>query len=368
MSADLGEQAEVTGEPAEVFERPAGAPEAMSATEAGRLLASLRQKKLEPAAVEPAKAVEPVAETQESEAKAEDAAPPDVEVPGETQEVEAEELPPIDPPRSWKAEEKARFRALPRETQEYLAEREQERDRDLNQRQSEAAEKLKGLTAKEQAAEQARQQYESALPQVLQALQTAQVGEFGDVKSMADVERLAREDWPRYLQWDVAQKKIAAVQQEMQAAQTRQHQEKADKFKEFATKEDDAFAKNVPESKDAKTFEKLQQGALTLLKDLGFSDSELGEGWNGSRDFSLRDHRLQLLIRDASLYRQAQQRAKEVAKKPVPKAQRPGIAQPAGAVQANQIKDLEQRLAESTGVAQLRIATELMAARRQLGR
>src|SRR5438309_538634 len=83
----------------------------------------------------------------------------------------------------------------------------------------------------------ARQQYETALPQLLNNLQYAQAGEFADVKTIADVERLAREDWPRYLQWDVAQKKIAAVTQEMLQAQQRQGQEKMQRFTEFARKE-----------------------------------------------------------------------------------------------------------------------------------
>src|SRR6266567_4029175 len=91
------------------------------------------------------------------------------------------------------------------------------RESDFLRRQNEAAEKLKGLTAKEQAVEQARQTYEAALPQLLQTLQQQQAGEFADIKSMADVERLAREDWPRYLLWDLQQKKIADVTQQLLA-------------------------------------------------------------------------------------------------------------------------------------------------------
>jgi hypothetical protein len=77
------------------------------------------------------------------------------------------ELPPIEPPRSWTKADKDLFTSLPRETQERIAERERLREGDFLRRQAEAAEKLKGLGAKEQAVDQARQQYEAALPQLL---------------------------------------------------------------------------------------------------------------------------------------------------------------------------------------------------------
>ncbi len=287
-------------------------------------------------------------ESEAAPVAADDASPP-LEATGETEApADAEETPPIEPPRSWKAEEKERFRALPRETQEYLAERESERDRLLNRSQSEAAEKLKGLTAKEQAVEQARQQYEAALPQLLQTLQTSQNGEFHDVRTIQDVERLAREDWPRYLQWDVAQKKIAAVQQEMLSAQQRQQQEKTQRFTDFARKEDDAFIERVPDMADKVKAERLQKQALSLLKDLGFSDSELGQSWNGDKDLSLRDHRIQMLIRDATLYRDALAKSKTAQAKPVPPVQRPGVSTGRSAGKEQELKSLAERL-EQTG-------------------
>ncbi len=339
----------------------------MGVSEAARLMRSMRNKQAEAAPPPPEAA--PEQSEAEAEAPAEDAAPPTEEAPGETQEEQTEpEAPTIDPPRSWSKAEKERFASLPPETQSYIVERETERDREVRRTQNETAEKLKGLTAKEQAVEQARAQYETALPQLLQTMQAAQMGEFSDVRTIADVEKMAAEDWPRYLKWDVGQKKLAAVQQEMQAAQQRQHEEKSARFAEFAKKEDEAFAQAAPETQDAKKFEKLQQGAVKLLKDIGFSDNELGEGWSGQRDVNIRDHRIQLLVRDAYLYREARRAAKETPanKKPVPPVQRPGAARPAGQAQLNRIKSLEDQLVSAKGNASLRIATELMQARRAL--
>ena len=162
------------------------------------------------------------------------------------------DLPPIEPPRSWTKEDKDLFTSLPRATQERIAERERSREGDFNRRQQEAAEKSKALEAERSKAEQARQQYEAALPQLLQTLQQQQAGEFADIKTLADVERLAREDWPRYALWDVQQKKIAEVGQHLALAQQRQAQERVQQFSEFARREDDLFKEKVPDMADAK--------------------------------------------------------------------------------------------------------------------
>jgi len=296
-----------------------------------------------------------------------DAAPVDAQDPGErTEGADRQQEPaPIEPPRSWTKEDKELFTGLPRATQERLAERERSREGDFLRRQNEAAEKLKGLTAKEQAVEQARQAYEAALPQLLQTLQQQQAGEFADIKSMADVERLAREDWPRYLLWDLQQKKVAEVTQHMLAAQHRQAQEKLTQFVEFAKRQDDLFKEKVPDMVDEAKAAELQRRALAVLADLGFGEAELIPLWNGHKELSLRDHRLQLLIRDATLWREAEKKAKAAATKPVPPVQRPGAATVRQGTDEARVQHLTQRL-EQTG--SLRDAAALVRARRTAAR
>jgi hypothetical protein len=298
------------------------------------------------------------------------ATPPQPEIRGETENADpgAQEtnqaLPPIEPPRSWTKEDKELFTSLPRETQERIAERERSRESDFLRRQNEAADKLKGLTVKEQAVDQARQQYEAALPQLLIMLQQQQAGEFADIKTLADVERMAREDWPRYALWDVQQKKIAEVARQLTEVQHRQVLEKQQQFSEFAKREDDLFMEKVPDMADDKKAADLQTRCLATLTGLGFAEAELAHSWNGAKDLSLRDHRMQLLIRDATLWREAQAKAKAAQAKPVPPVQRPGVAQPKGAAQHAQIENLAQQLDKSSGVKALRTAAKLVAARR----
>ncbi len=255
-----------------------------------------------------------------------DAAPVEEQTSGETEATDSAEetLPPIEAPKSWTKDRKEQFGSLPRELQQYVADRAQEQDRDFRQRQNEAAEKLKGLTAKEQAVEQARQQYETTLPQLFQLFQQQQAGEFADIRTIQDVEKLAREDWPRYLQWDVAQKKMAAVQQEVQMVQQRQMQDRSQKFNEFAKSQDSLFSEKVADMADPEKAKELQKRAISVLTDLGFTDAELAKSWSGEGDISLRDHRMQLLIRDATLWREAQSKAKSATPKAQAKPQSSG--------------------------------------------
>lgn len=308
---------------------------------------------------EPA-AVEPPQELADEASAAPDVSPD----PGETEQPEPAELPPIEPPRSWTSEERERFKSYPRELQAYLSEREQQRDRDLRTRQNEAAEKLKGLTAKEQAVEQARQQYEAALPALLQTLQDQQAGTYADIKTAADVDRLAHEDPLRYIQWSAHQQKVAAAQQELRASQERQVREYQDKWAQFAEREDKLIAEKIPELADPAQRAKVQEGALSYLKDIGFQESELSSAWNGQASLSLRDHRVQGMIRDAVKFREGQANAKKaITAKPLPPVQRPGVA-PTRGNDAN-IQALSKKL-EATG--SIKDAAALRSAKRAAAR
>jgi len=292
-----------------------------------------------------------------------DAAPPD-EVRGETagDDPDAKQKhPPIEPPRSWTKDDKELFKSLPRDTQERIAERERLREGDFLRRQNDAAAKLKGLAAQEQAAVQAKHQYESALPTLLQNLLQQQAGEFSDIKTVHDIERLAREDWPRYVLWDAQQKKVSALQQEMGAALSRQSQEHDQRWSNFAQEQDALFFEKASELADKGQAAKVADSAVGVLKDIGFDDQELAELWNGRRHVSLRDHRVQLLIRDGVRYREAQAAARSAAARTVPQVQRPGASLPRSAEADARISALNSKL-EQTG--SLKDAAALLMAQR----
>ena len=319
----------------------------ISPSEAARALAQYRYKR---DAREDRAAEAP----EQPAADAESAASPDepaAAVEAEAQPDQAEELPPIEPPRSWSNEEKERFASLPRETQEYLTQRETERDTALRRGQNETAEQRKAIEAERQQLEQTRQQYEQALPTLLATLQQAQSGDFSDIKTMQDVERLAREDWPRYALWDAHQKKISAVQQEMQASQQRQQQQYQTEWAKWATDEDNKFLDAAPEMANKETAAKVTKQATDLLTTLGFSESDIGNLWSGRNNVSLRDHRVQLLIRDAMRYREAKAAVpKAAAPKPVAKVQRPGTPAERATERDTQLTGLDKTLEDSGSI------------------
>src|SRR5690606_12534789 len=156
-----------------------------------------------------------------------------------------------EPPRSWTKDEKERFKSLPRETQEYLAKRETERDREFRRSQNEASEKQKAIDAERDQAAKLRDKYEKeVLPAVQQMLLEGAAGAFADIKTQADLDRMANEDPTRWVQYQQHQAKIAAVQQELHQSAQRQESERVQRFDEFAKKEDDLLKDFVPELAD----------------------------------------------------------------------------------------------------------------------
>lgn len=334
----------------------------LNVREAAGAIAALRQKPQD--APQPAQDA-PQSEEPLSAPAAEEPAPVEVQDGGEAgqkqPEPQADEPAPIEPPRSWTKDEKERFQSLPRETQEYIAQRERERETELRRGQNEAAEKAKAISAKEEALESARQQYESALPALLQALQNVGSDEFSDIKSMDDVRRLATEDPLRYSQWDAHQKQVQAVQSEVQQAQQRQAEAQVEQFRTFSEEQDKLFLEAAPEFADEAKREPAQKLVRSYLSEMGVDDATLADLWTGKQNVSLRHHKMQQVIYDAARWRNAQKAAKEVAARPVPPVQRPGVAPTRGEGEAAKVQTLHRTLKETGSI---RDAAALIAARR----
>lgn len=267
----------------------------------------------------------------------------------------------IEPPRSWSNEDKQWFAALPPETQEILARRENERDTALRRGQNEVATQRQSFAAQQQQMVAMREQYEKIMPALQAALMQQQQGEFPDVKTMADVERLAKTDWQRFAQYQAHQMKVQAVHAEMGAIQQRQQAEYSQRWNDFAGTEDQKFLAKAPEMNNPAEASKIANASLSYLKGLEFSDDDLSKLWSGQASLSLRDHRAQLLVRDAALYRQAKATASTRKVTPVPKVLRPGAPAERATDADASLTALDNRL-ESTG--KWKDAAELLLARR----
>ena len=359
----------------DIVQIPAGEGDRTSLREAARTLASFRHKQRD------AGNVPGDASARDSrQPSQDDVAPPDAAAKEEPQAASGEAQPaaeaaaaerapatdamPGDAPASWSREDQERFKSLPRETRDYLAARDQERERAVRRGHDEIAAERKTVEVERQKMGEARHRYEQALPALVQSLSQQQAVDFADIKDVADVERLAREDWPRYVQWDAQQKRIASAVRQMEAAQARQAQERRAELEHFIKREQELFVEKAPEIADEAQRTKLQHAAVDMLKWIGFAETELAQLWRGERDLSVHDHRLQLLVRDGIRWRDAQQKAKDAAARPVPPVVRPGVAQGKGAAQDAAISNLTRRL-DQTG--NLKDAARLIAERRRAG-
>ncbi len=273
----------------------------------------------------------------------------------------AANLPSIEPPRSWTKEDKELFTSLPRATQERIAERERLREGDFNRRQQKATEEAQALEAARMQAEQTRLQYEAMLPQLLLQLQQEGAGEFADIRTIEDLQRLATDDPYRFGRWQAQDMRVTAVTQQIRDAQQRQENESRQKFADFAKRQDDLLTEKIPSLADKSKAATVQNAALAVLKDIGFTEKELNDSYNGKLGLHLRDHRFQLLVHDATMWRDAQAKAKAASAATIPPVQRPGVAQPRGTAQTVQIQNLTKRL-ETSG--SLKDATALLRARR----
>ena len=233
--------------------------------------------------------------------------------------------PVIAAPRSWPAEMRALFATLPPDLQRVIADRETERDAAFNRQVNEAADKRRAADAELAAASTERRQYLAGLSAVIGELARQTAGEFADIGTPADLERLAQEDPQRYLRWQARRDAILAAQAEQEALAQRERTEQERSFQGYLGMQRRLLLEKIPEFADPAKAKALQAESSDYLRSIGFSDLEIG---------SVMDHRLALVVRDAVAYRKGQRAARTAAEKKVvgvPKVQKPGAGSDAKA-------------------------------------
>jgi hypothetical protein len=300
-------------------------------------------------------------------------AAPEVEIPASSETAVQDEpaaVPAIDPPASWTKEEKAEFATYPREAQERIARREQERERATHRSLTEAAERSKVLMAKEQAAEQARQQFEGALQSTIAQLVDVQAQEFAEIKTPADLQRLANDDPFAYVRFKASQEKIQLLHQQSITLQQQRAQQAQENYAKWAEAQDKAFDKQAKEFGDPEKGSEARKQVVSYLTEVrGLPQDRLGRLWSGQEPLYLRDAAVQMVVRDAAKWHAAQKNAVTAAKKPVPTVMRPGTAPSKGdAAQADIKKLTEQVKTAKTDRDQLYAAAALRAAKRAIGK
>ena len=291
--------------------------------------------------------------------------------PGEAPEGDDQEesLPPIERPRSWAKELDDEWATFPREAQERIVQREQERDKALLRSQNEAADIRKAAEAERKEAEQEKKAYQAQLPALMQALQGVSDREFPDIKSVSDYERFAMEalrltsgegaDPFKALQinaylkaFDAHQQKLVAVDAELKKADGDKQKAMQTELDTYKNEQDKLFHEFAPELSDPKKKAEITERAVkSLIDDTGFTMDELNKFASDPVAAKLLYHSgfQKLLYNNLKLSDLKAAPAKAVPKV-VPSVQRPGTAVPKGAQDSQRIQALDRKL-ESSGSA-----------------
>lgn len=343
---------------------PSDAPAAMTVSEAASLLSKARRQAAEPPA-------EIADEPQSPEkAEADPATDPSIEEPRADDPEETP--PPIERPRSWAKELDEEWASYPREAQERIAKREQERDSAIRRSQNEIAEQRKAVQAEREAAEKAKQDYLGKLPTLEDIQRHVQQGPFSDIKNQDDVDALAQADPFRYLQWDAYQKRLVGMVDEAKKAEALKAQEKQTRRATYEAEQNKLLVELVPEVADSKKLSELRDRAVKMLTDpddIGLKNDQLSRWMADDTGHEILSNAgIQKLIADGLKYRDLLKAPKAVAAKPLPPVQKPGVAKAGASSATAQIQALEQKLNNATGSQAIQIAADLTRLKRTVAR
>src|SRR5262249_20156337 len=143
------------------------------------------------------------------------------------------------------------------------------------------------------------------------------------IRSQADVDKLAKEDWAGWINYQNTLQKAQNQQLRWQQAQQARALEQQQRYQAWAAEEDKKVQDRIPDLKDKeKSKERLDEAKDYMLNDRGYTEQEIL--W-GLQNGPLRDARVQAAIFEAARRRSdAKKVQQKVAAKPVPKVQRPG--------------------------------------------
>jgi hypothetical protein len=256
----------------------------------------------------------PAGESQEPSGDDEDRTEPDAAA-------QAEEQPPIEPPQSWDAADKEAFAKLDRAAQEIIHRRETARDKEVRRLQNDVATLRKGGDAQVQQAATQLQQHLSHLGQLAEALQQQVADEFADVKTQADLQKMAAEDPARYVRFQARSQLLQQVEQHRQAQKRAEAEKRAAHRAQFLEAEHAKLSEH-PEAKIlaavGKDGDTARAELRSFLTDTGFSPDEVA---------GLEDSRAAAIAYKAMLYDKAKKSIAAAKQNPLPPATlRPGTA------------------------------------------
>lgn len=271
---------------------------------------------------------------------------------GKTNDEDADQgdaLPTIEPPSSWKAEEKAVWESLPRTAQEAIQRREQDRTTELRNLQNSTAEQRKTADAEVTRLKGLADQISTYVQTEVKELARA----FPEIKTEADVAALAASDPARFaifqaklMQFNSARQAEADAQKELSTRANQQQQE-------TLTKAKDALLTAFPTWKDPQ----VARRELTELQD--YAIKSLGVPEQAAR--TTLDPYVYKLAQKAMLYDRAQTAKAAAINRDPPRVVSPGPSNSGSKADKN-AESRQQQLSKLTKSGDLEDAIGLLRA------
>ena len=240
-------------------------------------------------------------------------------------EGEPAEEAPIERPENWPAETQDRWGKLDRETQTWLKERAAAEQRQIEEITSESSEERRALEAEAIKTEKARQEHEKGLVQALSALEVSQNRDFADIKTPADVAKLADEDPFRFAKWQAHQYQTQTLRSQAQQLYDARIVEQRQQFDDWADTQDTIFSDTNKDFADPTKAADIRQKVVIpyVTEVLGVDAGSIPTLWANP---IIRDAKMQQAIYDAARFHAAHKAASAAAPNKVPAPQKPGPA------------------------------------------
>lgn len=181
----------------------------------------------------------------------------------------------IEPPTSWNDAQKAKFKELPSDMQEFVAQRESQRDKVLIERTQQLAEQRKAVEADVAQANHAKTQYAQNL-QTLLAMTIPEIKQFDGI----DMHRLSQEDQAEWVRlngvYSSAVQRVNYIQGQLAEVQQHQQQQYQAQYKDYLAQETKILTEHIPEMADPVKFQVIAKDIGSTLSKYGFSDQEIG--------------------------------------------------------------------------------------------
>jgi hypothetical protein len=227
----------------------------------------------------------------------------------------------VDAPASWKGSDQDLFRTLPQPLQARIAAREQERERAVNEALRESATHRKAAERGRAAHEAERAALHQQLNALVSGMQQQLAGEFGDIRTPADLVALAQKDPARYAVLRARQDALQHAQIEQQQSQAQMVEQQAAQLSSYAQREKAALLEKRPDLKDEGVRERFRRDLRDYAVSLGYAPEQVESNLS---------HVNLLVLEKAMLYDRAQRARNEAQVRSVPRVQRPGTAQTRG--------------------------------------